>query len=106
MLAQLEDTELSDHKMMRLQVRFIKDHTDVDLNDMPSKITQADIRKTATSQKTINRIKDMDEILSQSMMEIIRDDIPRRPLIDQWYNQPQHQIRKDKYPSILLERDN
>ena len=48
----------------------------------------------------------MDEILSQSMMEIIRDDIPRRPLIDQWYKQPQHQIRKDKDPSILLERDN
>ena len=80
--ARIEDTDLSDHKMMRLQVRFIKDGSDVDLNNMPTKIKQADIRKTAKSQKTIEKVKNLDKIITQCMMDIIRDDIPRRPLID------------------------
>ena len=37
--ATMEDTGLSDHKMIRLQVRFMKDKSDVDLDNMPTKIT-------------------------------------------------------------------
>ena len=64
---------------------------DLDLNNMPTKIKQADIRKTATCPKTIDKMKKLDNIISHSMMNLIRDDIPRRPLIDQWYKQPQQQ---------------
>ena len=84
--AKLEDSELTDHKQIRLQIRFIKSQQDVDIDNLPTKITQADIRKAATSTKTIEKIKQMSgDILQNSMMEIIGEDIVRRPLMDQWY---------------------
>ena len=56
MEASLEDSDMTDHKIIRLHARFIKDDRDVDLDHMPSKVTQAEIRKAATSQKAIEKI--------------------------------------------------
>ena len=57
MEASLEDSDLSDHKLIRLQIRFMKTENDIDLDHMPYKITQSDIRKAATSDKAILKIK-------------------------------------------------
>ena len=50
---------MSDHKQIRLQVRFQKDLDDVNIDDLPTKITQADIRKEAKSERTIAKIRSM-----------------------------------------------
>ena len=101
--AKLEDSDLTDHKQIRLQIRFVKDRNDVDIDNLPTKITQADIRKAATSKETIEKIKKMEvNILQRSMMEIIGDDIKRKPLMDQWYKKPNGtRIQKDN-SAILL----
>ena len=59
MEARMEETSMSDHKQIRLQVRFQKDLDDVNIDDLPTKITQSDIRKEATSERTIAKIRSM-----------------------------------------------
>ena len=77
---------------------------DVDIDNLPTKITQANIRKAATSKETIEKIKRREvNIVQQSLMDVIRDDIQKKPLMDQWYKKPNRtKIHKDN-PTILLE---
>jgi cobalamin biosynthesis Co2+ chelatase CbiK len=44
---------------------------------MPAKITQAEIRKAATSEKVITRLKEMENILDKSMIDILMGDIKK-----------------------------
>ena len=94
---------MTDHKLIRLQIRFIKSHQDIDIDNLPTRTTQTDIRRAATSRSTIEKIKNMKgDILQKSMLDIIGDDIQRKPLMDQWYKQPKRfQVHKDN-SAILL----
>ena len=77
---------MTDHKLIRLQIRFIKSHQDIDIDNLPTRTTQTDIRIAATSSTTIEKAKIMKgDILQKSMLDIIGEDIQRKPLVDQWY---------------------
>jgi len=67
MIAYLQDTDLSEQKMMKIYVRFIKGLEDVDLYHLPIKITQAEIIKAVTSDKTITKLKTIYNILNRSI---------------------------------------
>ena len=77
---------MTDHKLIRLQIRFIKSHHDIDIDNLPTRTTQTDIRRAATSRSTIEKIKNIKgDILQKSMLDIIGEDIKKNPLVDQWY---------------------
>ena len=76
---------------------------DVDIDNLPTKVTQAEIRKAATSEKTIEKLKNIQGgILQQSMIEIIGEDIRRKPLVDQWYRKPNGAKDHKDTSAILL----
>ena len=47
------DTDLSDHKMIEFQFNFLQKGTDVDIRNMPRKISQAGMRRAATDKETV-----------------------------------------------------
>jgi hypothetical protein len=83
--ALLDKTLMTDHQTFKITIPFHKQEGDVDLRNMQTYTTAADTRAAARSDQTIKDLLECSRIIEQPVINLFRDRIRRRKVLQHWY---------------------
>ena len=97
----MTDLDMTDHKLMKVQFKFRKQEGEISLDNTPTNLTQREIRRAATSTKTIEKMLMLENILHHKSIDIYKEDIIRKKRVDQWYH-PMKRANMKQRDEILI----
>ena len=85
----------TDHKRFVIDVQIEKRDDDVSLDNLPTQIRQADIRKEASKPETIAKLLAEERVTGQPFILKYGASIKRSRIMEQWYQAPRIAMHKD-----------